>query len=340
MNLILAGVFLTMALNILLQYYFRFTNLKFEQPQLLFICDVLDLMLPSFILWYSTCLYGKAPTKKHLWYFLPPFVSLIINTSYVLLAQDFSFRIFIGSHLHVTLLTAIVGWKAFVLYRIHQMYHQVKDKVNPKQKDDLLWPKMLIGFEAVILYIAVLQLCYHTLIAPFTNIQPENIIWQLVQLNYIIFNSSIIFLTMFYALKFPKSFSGKGIIIKEEKKEGFGENLDQYLPQLNELINEQSVHLDTELNERKLAEKMQIHTYLLSKVLNEELGKTFSEFINEHRVETAKTIIANDHEKAFTNYAIAVDSGFGSESVFYVNFKKITGMTPRQYRTQLRKMAS
>ncbi len=40
----------------------------------------------------------------------------------------------------------------------------------------------------------------------------------------------------------------------------------------------------------------------------------------------------NDPDKEKTNYAVALESGFRSESVFYVNFKKLVGTTPVKYR--------
>ena len=37
------------------------------------------------------------------------------------------------------------------------------------------------------------------------------------------------------------------------------------------------------------------------------------------------------HNKMFS---IALDCGFNSESVFYTNFKKLTGFTPRQFQKE------
>ena len=58
-------------------------------------------------------------------------------------------------------------------------------------------------------------------------------------------------------------------------------------------------------------------------------GRPYSLFINEMRVEYAGKMIAGSHE-SFGN--IAIESGFNSISYFNRQFKRITGMSPLQYR--------
>jgi AraC-like DNA-binding protein len=49
-------------------------------------------------------------------------------------------------------------------------------------------------------------------------------------------------------------------------------------------------------------------------------------------VEETKRLLKSEKSKDLTLFAIAIDSGFSSESVFYTNFKKYVGMTPNQYK--------
>jgi AraC-like DNA-binding protein len=74
---------------------------------------------------------------------------------------------------------------------------------------------------------------------------------------------------------------------------------------------------------------MDVSQHLLSQLLNDNLGKSFSKFINEYRVNEAKTLIKNN--KKFTLEAIGFDAGFSSKSTFYATFKKIVGVTPSQF---------
>ncbi|OHX63910.1 helix-turn-helix domain-containing protein [Flammeovirga pacifica] len=340
-NYILSAVFLTLGVNTLLQYLNRFTNLKHSMPEFMFLSDVLDFLLPGLIFWYISELFGNSLTKKKAWIFVPAALALITSITYIASFQPFTFSHFIGSAFHLTLLFGIVIWKGFIFVKIHKQLKLIKASANNKQKEDLLWPNILKMFIGLSLWVALLLLSYHTMVMPLSENPTQEIIRKMIEFNYIIFNSSIILVTMFFVMKYPKAFSGNTIEIKLEEKQEENSIYKYYVERLNHLIEVDQVHLETELNEKGLAEKLEIQSYLLSKLLNDHLGKSFSEYINEKRVQHAKSLIAEDTEKKMTNFAIAVDSGFRSESVFYVNFKKHAGMTPRQYRSQLKeKMAS
>lgn len=338
LNYILSSIFAAMATNTLLQYLFRFTDLKHILPEMLFLCDVIDLLLPGLILWYINTLFGNKITKKQYWYFLPSVIAFLLSLVYIVSIDSFTFSTFIGSPVHITLLSSIVLWKSFVLYKIYSKLKSMKNAATAKQQSELLWPRILMFFVAMTLYVALLLLAYHTTVVPLSENTVHNLVREIIEVNYILFNSSIIFITMFFVLKHPKALSGNTITIKAEGLHEDSSMMKYYIQKLNHMINEEKVHLETELNEKMLAEKLEIHSYLLSKLLNDHIGKSFSEYINEKRVKHAMVILENDVQKSLTNFAVAVDSGFRSESVFYVNFKKYTGLTPRQYRLQTKKV--
>ena len=70
----------------------------------------------------------------------------------------------------------------------------------------------------------------------------------------------------------------------------------------------------------------------LSKYINEVYQMNFSEFLNFHRVEKVKQLLANPDTEKFTLVTIANDAGFSSKSSFNTSFKKVTGMTPSTYK--------
>lgn len=326
-NSILSGVFFTMSLNLLFQYLFRYTDVKYDIPELLFLSDVLDLLQPGLILWYLDVLFGNKLTKSKLWYFLPAGLCLVAGSIFNLSIDEFTYDSFIGTPFHHTILGSIVFWRAFVFIKIIKSLKDIHSKVDAKKVNDLLWPKILAGFVGLTFYIALLQFSYRIFVFPNYN---SNLIWNIIQVNYILFNSSIVFVTIYFALKFPKALSGNTITVKIDS--GNQTIMNHYTAKLEKLIEEEKIHIDTELNEKMLAQKLGIPSYMLSRLMNEHLGKSFSEYFNEMRVNEAKELIKKDMDKKLTNFAIAVDCGFRSESVFYINFKKITGMTPRQFR--------
>ena len=82
-----------------------------------------------------------------------------------------------------------------------------------------------------------------------------------------------------------------------------------------------------------LAQKLNILPHTLSQLINENLGKNFSSFLNEYRIEAAKKMMQT--HSYFSLDAIASECGFNSKSTFYSSFKKSTGTTPSKFKDQI-----
>ena len=90
-------------------------------------------------------------------------------------------------------------------------------------------------------------------------------------------------------------------------------------------------YLRSRLTLQDLAEEVNIPTNHLSQVINEQLGQTFYDFINKHRVKEFKQRVSQPGAKHYTLISIAYDSGFNAKSSFNRIFKKFEGCTPTQY---------
>lgn len=64
--------------------------------------------------------------------------------------------------------------------------------------------------------------------------------------------------------------------------------------------------------------------------------KNFNAFINSFRIEKAIQYLKNDAYKKYTIDALGNEVGFISKSAFYAAFKNHTGITPAQYKNQLK----
>lgn len=78
-----------------------------------------------------------------------------------------------------------------------------------------------------------------------------------------------------------------------------------------------------------LAQELHIRPQLLSQFINDNLNKSFTQFINEYRIEEAKQLLKNNTQLKID--AVGMECGFNSSSTFYSAFKKITGTTPSNY---------
>lgn len=105
----------------------------------------------------------------------------------------------------------------------------------------------------------------------------------------------------------------------------------EYLDHLLKYMEQEKPYLQSQLTIAELAEQINIPSYQLSQIINEQLNKNFFEFVNEYRVKEFQERISKNLGDKFTLLAIALDSGFNSKSSFNNIFKKQTGLTPKQF---------
>lgn len=100
---------------------------------------------------------------------------------------------------------------------------------------------------------------------------------------------------------------------------------------LQTLIEDEQLHLSPIITLPKLAARLNVSTPKLSQFLNDNLSVSFADFINEHRIESAKHRLRQDG-KTVTLEQIAEECGYNSMSTFYASFKKVVGQTPAKFR--------
>ena len=88
-------------------------------------------------------------------------------------------------------------------------------------------------------------------------------------------------------------------------------------------------NFDRQLKLEDVASYFHLNKCYFCSVLKKELGKTFSQIVNEVRVEKSKELL---REGNLSTLSIALSVGFNNQNYFNMTFKKLTGMTPLQYR--------
>lgn len=120
-----------------------------------------------------------------------------------------------------------------------------------------------------------------------------------------------------------------------EKKEKYASSkieegeVTQLLTKLTNTVTEEELYKNPNLTMPALAKALHIRPQLLSQLLNNNLNKSFSNFINEYRIEEAKRLLLEDSNLKIE--VIAENCGFNSNSAFYTAFKKVTNTTPAKY---------
>ncbi|MCQ9636701.1 helix-turn-helix domain-containing protein [Chryseobacterium sp. WG23] len=135
------------------------------------------------------------------------------------------------------------------------------------------------------------------------------------------------------ALYLPNLFAGisKDLIpvkpANELKKE------PEQLKNLMQFMETEKPYLDDKLTLQKLAEQINLPEKQLSLLINQHTGKHFFDFINEFRINDAKTLLKEQSQ--LTVLEVLYKVGFNSKSSFYTAFKKATNLTPTDYRKSI-----
>ncbi|MFY0687201.1 MAG: AraC family transcriptional regulator [Cyclobacteriaceae bacterium] len=145
------------------------------------------------------------------------------------------------------------------------------------------------------------------------------------------------FSVMLYVITYKALNQRRLETVKEVKEiqEGSMIDLTEKKSQLEQFMTEQQSFLNSELTLNDLAQQFGMSRNQLSHLINQGFEMNFYLFINNYRVRHVKTLMKEDSNQQYTLLALALDSGFTSKSSFNMIFKKITGLTPSEYRAGL-----
>lgn len=105
---------------------------------------------------------------------------------------------------------------------------------------------------------------------------------------------------------------------------------------LNKIMHNEKLFLSPTLSLGQVVKKTAINQKKVSSALNQYLGKSFNEYVNEFRVDEVKRKMADQLYSHLSITGIAFESGFNSQATFQRSFKMIAKMTPRAYLTTLK----
>lgn len=140
--------------------------------------------------------------------------------------------------------------------------------------------------------------------------------------------------------KTPKSRVFKSSKSHEDKSKTEIRFENDYLVQISDKANlcmkEFQPYLQPDFNMAQLSVLMSIPIHHLAYYFREVKKQTFSDFRNEWRVDHAKKLIREGKSAELTLEAIGILSGFSSRNTFLLAFKKVEGISPHTFLTQIR----
>ncbi|MDR6922759.1 MULTISPECIES: AraC family transcriptional regulator [Chryseobacterium] len=262
-------------------------------------------------------------------FFTGPALYYYVRSSY---QQTFDFRKCSTSFGIMTLVLGIVGllylafpitwdhyfgtfiytvWFIFVFLAAYQFY--VFSKGNAKSSGKFVFPVLISN---VIIFLA----------------------YQLISTGWVQIycaGGSLVFSFVFYAnflILFNKKYNHEPVkeINKYSNKKISGELADSFTSRLERLMSSGELYKNPNLKLGDLAMEMNMSAHQLSQLLNDNLGKSFSIYINEYRINEACEKIENGSYLKIEE--IGYEVGFNSKSTFFSTFKKIKNTTPMLYK--------
>jgi AraC-like DNA-binding protein len=105
---------------------------------------------------------------------------------------------------------------------------------------------------------------------------------------------------------------------------------------LTDYLESEKPFIKSDFSMHDLCDRLNISRRKISYVLNELMDKNFYGVINEYRVREAEDLLMKDDLNQLKIEVLGEMVGFQSKSSFNACFKKVTGMTPSEYRMKKR----
>ena len=130
------------------------------------------------------------------------------------------------------------------------------------------------------------------------------------------------------------NFSVDTIKVDTEKSpsQSQAERHKEQFQEIDNFIKSKKKYLSTKYTLQDLAKDTELSSSTLSLIINNIAKKSFTDYLNEMRIDLAKTLLLDPEYSDYTITSIGLESGFNSKSTFYTVFKKHTGNTPVEFK--------
>ncbi|MBN1534520.1 MAG: AraC family transcriptional regulator [Spirochaetes bacterium] len=319
-NYYLSFTVLTLTINMITDFLFH-GNEPFSYPSHSNLHSLLAFTYGPLIYLYVRDLTGfpSPGVRRILWYFSPFFIALV----YMALCYYPRINRILYPYFFILEILAMLNVLCFIGFSIRYLFlHEraIESSYSNLEKVSLIWLRLIIYSMAIIISAAVVLYFYR----PYFDV-----IWLLVAI--------LIYIMSYFTIRRPGVLSGLlegGKMGKYQKSSLSTEMLQRNKKAIERCMEEEKVYLDNEITLPVLAEKTSIPMHHLSQIINQVYGKNFYEFISHYRIMAAKEMMLSPEYDEQKIIDICFRVGFNTISAFNKSFKKITGLTPTEYRNR------
>lgn len=354
MNLIL-GVYLLLQSITLLEYVLYWTNFIFSVHGFTDISLLFPLLYGPLLLIYFDKSFGNdKPLKKYLIHFIPFIVLLTLKIPFYVSSPEFKFY-----HTHDVLFGKYFQYYPWVKACSMTLYCAILYSMISGQSGVgfmRTWARWIVGFFSLYVIFSFVYL----ILAEFSLLTP--------QLDYFVSlaTSATIFFIAWYGKGFAGVAGGLSVLdslmsistqsnevsriqmiiepttvigTEKYKNSGLPKTLEIKLSKdLEKLMQNQQLYKLNDLKLETLAEKLNTNKHFISQVINEVYKVNFFEYINLKRIEEAKQLLRSMPKSDLNIIEVAYEVGFNNKGTFNSVFKKVTGLTPTEFRKQSKQL--
>ena len=354
------GMYLLLQSITILEYVFYWTNLIYSFPIMCELSLLFPLLYGPLLVIYLNRSFGNDKVlKEYGYHFIPFLVLLAFKLPFYFSSSEFKLY-----HTHNILFGRYFAYYPWFMLWHLSVYTVILTLLVRNQSgvgSMRLWAKWLVGFFIAFI---VFSFFYYFLI---------HLNALTVQSDYFISlaNCATIFFIAWYGQGFGGVADGRGIVdsilspsyreksvssnemiievtkvTEAQRKAELSEEVkyqNSGLPKsvaiklaedLETLMQNEKLYQQNDLSLEVLAEKLNSTKHFVSQVMNQNFRANFFEYINLKRIEEAKQLLRTTPREELNVIEIAYSVGFNNKGTFNSVFKKITGVTPTEFRKQ------
>lgn len=288
---------------------------------------------PTIFLFTRSIVQRKPFSKQDLMHYLPAFVYIIFVAVYFVIPSDMVIsnraktgelmRVIYACHA-VGLVVNITYWfKAWQLLKGFEI--DVQNELSYEPQTNFLSKFLIITGICLLVWAALLLISFGGL--EMLERQARPYIWLLLTLI-------ILFIT-YYGMIAPQVLQLLPVerqgVKKYTQSKLSASDLDRLKVELDNLMLEKKPYLNSKLLKGELAEMLGVNNPELARLLNENIGMNFFEYVNYYRIKEFVALAKTEKALQLTFFGLAQEAGFHSKTTFNKSFKKLMGTSPSAY---------
>lgn len=332
-NLILVSISVVLCL-FLIPFFIGNTELIFQNDDLRFLPLDLSLFLFPLLYFYFSIVFQEnfKLGKKKLLHLVIPFgfwiyhfivwlsTLPVANASKQQIAISlYFFQIQSLHHITLVVIAGFYGYLSIRLFRQGQSDHLTKDQIRFSRWLQFLLVILSIGFLLDLSSVVIGKYYGYWKGSPFDH-------WLGIPFSSFVkiyYAASAYFIALIGYSRFTK--------IKTRGTSSSRRDISEYIPRIIKLMEEKKRYLNPNLTLKSIAEELNTTPSVISAILNNEIKMSYSDFVNNYRVQEVKGKLLTDMTDRFTLLGLAKDSGFKSKTTFYRAFQKFEQQSPKSY---------